>query len=456
MDISRRSLINATAAGAAAGALTATPERAQAAPLMSTLGRDAAQYGVRPNSPDDQTRALQKAIDAAANAQVPLALPPGTYRTGPLRLPNGAQLVGVRGASILKFTGGSSLLGSEGASGLAITNLTLDGGAIKLEDRRGLLHFLSGLDIRIQDCDIVGSGGNGIWLENIAGEISGNTIRKTMNTAVTSFDALGLLVAHNTIQDTSDNGIEILRNAPGHDGSIVVNNRIEDIKDGPGGSGQYGNAINAVRANNVIISGNRIRNCDFTGVRGNSASNIQILGNSVSNVQEVALYSEFAFEGAVMANNTVAVCATGVSVCNFNEGGRIATVHGNIIRNMLPRRTVGTAPAADAGIGIVIEADAAVTGNVIENAPMFGILAGWGRYLRDVSITGNVVRNAAIGIGVSAVPDAGTALVGNNLISGSSRAAIAGLDHAKVITEDLGAQGASRLAQIVLGVNAIR
>ena len=87
---------------------------------------------------------------------------------------------------------------------------------------------------------------------------------------------------------------------------------------------------------------------------------------------------------------------------------------------------------------------------------MFGILAGWGRYLRDVSITGNVVRNAAIGIGVSAVPDAGTALVGNNLISGSSRAAIAGLDHAKVITEDLGAQGASRLAQIVLGVNAIR
>lgn len=456
MDISRRSLINATAAGAAAGALTAAPERAHAAPLMSTLGRDATQYGVRPNSPDDQTRVLQRAIDAAANAQMPLALPPGVYRTGPLQLQNGGQLVGVRGATVLKFTGGSSLIGSEGTSSITLTNLTLDGGGIKLPDRRGLVHVLSGLDVRVQDCDIVGSGGNGIWFENVAGEVSGNTIRKIANTAFTSFDALGLLVAQNTIQDTSDNGIEILRNIVGDDGTMVVNNRIENIKAGAGGSGQHGNAINAFRAGNVMVSGNRIRNCDFSGVRGNSASNIHITGNSVSNVQEVALYSEFGFEGAVIANNTVDVCTVGVSVVNFNEGGRIATVHGNIIRNMLPRRTIGVAPADDAGIGIAIEADAAVTGNVIENAPMFGILAGWGKYLRDVTITGNVVRNASIGIGVSVVPEAGTALVSNNLISGSRRAAIAGLDHAKAVTGDLGAEGTSRFAQIVLGLNAVR
>lgn len=456
MEISRRNLINATAAGAAAGALTAAPERAHAAPLMSTLGRDATQYGVRPNSPDDQTRALQRAVDAATNAQMPLALPPGIYRTGPLRLSNGAQLVGVRGASVLKFTGGSSLVSSEGASGLSLTNLTLDGDGIKLEDRRGLVHFLSGLDVRVRDCDIVGSGGNGIWFENIAGDVSGNTIRKTANTAITSFDALGLLVAQNTIQDASDNGIEILRNIMGDDGTIVVNNRIEDIKAGAGGSGQHGNAINAFRAGNVMVSSNRIRNCDFSGVRGNAAANIHITGNSVSNVQEVALYSEFGFEGAVIANNTVDICTTGISVANFNEGGRMATVQANIIRNVLPRRTIGDAPAADAGIGIAIEADAAVTGNVIENAPMFGILAGWGKYLRDVTITGNVVRNAFIGIGVSVVPEAGTALVSNNLISGSGRAAIAGLDHARAVTGDLGAEGTSRFAQIVLGLNAVR
>lgn len=456
MDISRRSLINATAAGAAAGALTAAPERAHAAPLTSALGRDATQYGVRPNSPDDQTRTLQRAIDSAANAQMPLALPPGVYRTGPLRLSNGAQIIGVRGATILKFTGGSSLIESENASGLTVINLTLDGGGNKLADRRGLIHFLNGVDVRVQNCDIIGSGGNGIWFESIAGEVSGNTIRKTANTAFTSFDALGLLVAQNTIQDASDNGIEILRNALGDDGSIVVNNRIEDIKAGPGGSGQHGNAINAFRAGNVIVSGNRIRNCDYSAVRGNSASNIHITGNSVSDVREVALYSEFAFEGAVIANNTVDLCAVGVSVANFNEGGRMVTVHGNVIRNMLPKRPIGTAPDDDAGIGIVVEADAAVTGNVVENAPSFGIMAGWGKYLRDVTITGNVVRNAFIGVGVSVVSGAGSALVGNNLISGSGRAAIVGLDHAKVVTGDLGTEATSRFAQIVLGLNAVR
>ena len=456
MDISRRNLINATAAGAAAGAMAVAPERAQAAPLTSVLGRDATQYGVRPNSPDDQTRVLQLAIDSAANAQMPLALPPGIYRTGPLRLPAGAQMTGVRGATVLKFTGGSSLIESEGASGITVTGLTLDGGGIKLENRRGLIHLLNGVDVRVQDCDITGSGGNGIWFESIAGEVSGNTIRRTANTALTSFDALGLLVAQNTIQDAADNGIEILRNTLGDDGSIVVNNRIEDIKAGPGGSGQHGNAINAFRAGNVIVSGNRIRNCDYSAVRGNSASNIHITGNSVSDVREAALYSEFSFEGAVIANNTVDVCAVGVSVANFNEGGRIVAVHGNVIRNMLPKRPIGTAPDDDAGIGIVVEADAAVTGNVVENAPSFGIMAGWGRYLRDVTITGNVVRNAFIGVGVSVVSGAGSALVGNNLISGSGRAAIAGLDHAKIVTADLATEGTSRFAQIVLGLNAVR
>jgi uncharacterized secreted repeat protein (TIGR03808 family) len=143
-------------------------------------------------------------------------------------------------------------------------------------------------------------------------------------------------------------------------------------------------------------------------------------------------------------------------VANFNEGGRIAVVQGNIIRNILPKRPIGTAPDDDAGVGIVIEADAAVTGNVIENAPSFGIVAGWGKYLRDVAITGNVIRKAFIGIGVSVVPGAGTALVTNNLISGSARSAIVGLDHAKAVTDDLGKETASRFTQIVLGGNAIR
>lgn len=452
MDVNRRHLIGASAAGA----LAVSTDAARAAPLTSLLGRDAAQYGVRPGSPDDQTKNLQRAIDEAARAQVPLALPPGVYRTGMLRLQSGSQLVGVRGATKFVFNGGASILLGEGADSIGLTGITLDGASIPLPTRRGLVHCLGGRDVRITDCEITASGGNGIWFEQVSGDISGNIFTKIASTAVVSFDALGLIVSRNTISGTNDNGIEILRTAIGDDGTQVLDNRIEDIKAGPGGSGQYGNAINAFRAGNVIVRGNRIKNCDYSAVRGNSASNIQITGNSVSDVREVALYSEFSFEGAVIANNTVDGAAVGVSVCNFNEGGRIAVVQGNIIRNLLPKRPIGTAPDDDAGVGIYIEADSSVTGNVIENAPSFGIIAGWGKYLRDIAITGNVIRNAFVGIGVSVVPGAGTALVNNNMISEAPRGAVVGLDHARAVTTDLSAEGAQRYAQVVVGTNAVR
>ncbi|MBV9979838.1 TIGR03808 family TAT-translocated repetitive protein [Bradyrhizobium sp.] len=455
MELNRRHLMGASAAGMA-GTLAAIPTSAHAAPLASALGRDATRYGVRPGSPDDQTRALQRAIDEAARARVPLALPAGVYRTAALHLPDGAQLIGVRGATKLLFNGGASLLSAEGASNIALCNITLDGGGISLPARRGLVHWLSTRDIRITDCEITNSGGSAVWLEQVSGDISGNIISNTAVTAVVSFDAQGLIVSRNTITSTNVNGIEILRTAIGDDGTLVLDNRIEDIKAGPGGSGQYGNAINAFRAGNVIIRGNRIRNCDYSAVRGNSASNIQIVGNSISDVREVALYSEFSFEGAVIAGNTVDGAALGVAVCNFNEGGRLAVVQGNIIRNLLAKRPIGTAPDDDAGIGIYVEADTSVTGNVIENAPSFGIIAGWGKYLRDVAITGNVIRNTSAGIGISVVPGAGSALVNNNMISQTPRGAVVGLDHDNAITTDLSVEGAERYGQVIVGGNAVR
>ena len=453
MITDRRNLLNASALGAA-GVLIAS--RAEAAPLPSALGRDATQYGVRSNTQDDQTKLLQRAIDDATRLQAPLVLPPGNYRTGPLKLSRGSQLVGIRGATVLTSLGGGPLLSGEGADYLGLNGLTLDGNYATLPPRRGLIQFTQGNDIQIEDCTILKSGNAGIWLEQCAGAIRSNAFSDIATTAIVSFDGKGLLVAQNTISNTRSNGIEILRNAIGDDGTQVIDNRIEDIKAGPGGSGQYGNAINAFRAGNVIVSGNLIKNCDYSAVRGNSASNIHITGNSVSQVREVALYSEFAFEGAVIANNAVDGAAFGVSVCNFNEGGRIAVVQGNIIRNLIPRRPAGTIPDDEAGVGIYVEADATVSGNVVENAPAFGIIAGWGKYLRDVAITGNVVRNAFVGIGVSVMPGAGTALVSNNMISGAARGAVVGLDHAKPTTPDLAAKGAQSFAQIAVSGNVVR
>jgi uncharacterized secreted repeat protein (TIGR03808 family) len=459
MDFDRRYLLRlgATAAAAAAAEAAALPARAApAAPPISTLGLDAAHFGLRPGSPDDQSRVLQNAIDAAARAQAPLAIAPGIYRAGNLRLPAGAQLLGVRGATQIVLTNGPTLLAAARATHVTLSGLVLNGAKRPLGDQHGLVQLESCHAVRIVDCEILGSGGHGIRCVAVDGEVSGTTLSDIADVAILSYNAGGLLLAHNTIIGAGNNGIQIIRQETGDDGTIVVDNRIETVTNRSGGSGQYGNAVNAFRAANVIVRGNRIRGCAFSAVRGNTASNIQIDGNSISEAGEVAIYSEFGFEGAIIANNSIDGAAIGVSVTNFNEGGRLAVVQGNIIRNLLPQRPPGTDPGDAAGVGISVEADTAVTGNVIENAPFAGIMLGWGRYLRDVAATGNVVRNADIGIAVSVAPDAATALIAHNVITDFRRGAIVGMASAKAVTADLSQGGFESYAHLTVSGNRVR
>jgi uncharacterized secreted repeat protein (TIGR03808 family) len=446
MTIDRRTLL----AGIAA---TASPSFARAAGPISAFGIDAAQLGVRAGSPDDQTNALQRAIDQAAAARTPLALAPGVYRASDLALPAGSQIVGVRGATKLLSSRGRPLLTATQAEQVTLTGLVLDGAGAKLPDRLGLLSLMNGRGVKVTDCQVIGAGGHGISLEGIAGEISGTTVAGIADVAIISFDAKGLTITRNIVRDAGNNGIQILRQVAGEDGTMVLDNRIEDIRNVSGGSGQFGNAINAHRAGHVIVRGNRIRNCAFSAVRGNSASSIEITGNSCSELGEVALYSEFSFEGAVIANNTVDGAQIGVSVANFNEGGRIAVVQGNIFRNLSLRQ--GKNDPDSRAIGIYVEADTAVTGNVVENAAFAGVMAGWGRYLRDVTVTGNVVRTADIGVGVSVVPGAGGAVIADNMISAARRGAILGMDHLQVVSGDLTKDGTTRYAQLAITGNRV-
>jgi uncharacterized secreted repeat protein (TIGR03808 family) len=67
-----------------------------------------------------------------------------------------------------------------------------------------------------------------------------------------------------------------------------------------------------------------------------------------------------------------------------------------------------------------------------------------------------VIRNSFVGIGVSVVPGAGTALVHSNMIAEAPRGAVVGLDHARPVTTDLTGDGAQRYAQVAVGVNSVR
>jgi len=107
-------------------------------------------------------------------------------------------------------------------------------------------------------------------------------------------------------------------------------------------------------------------------------------------------------------------------------------------------------------VGIAVEADTAVTGNVVENATTAGIMLGWGHYLRDVAATGNVVRKADSGIAVSVVPGAGTALIANNVIAETMRGAIIGMARSMPVTGDLSRESGERFAHITLSGNRVR
>jgi uncharacterized secreted repeat protein (TIGR03808 family) len=434
-----------------AGALTGVI--ALDAPL-SAYGLDAVPLGVRPGAAEDQSRALQRALEQASRTRAPLMLAPGVYRVGDIRLPDGAQLFGVRGATRLVMTRAPSLLSAQGGDNITLSGLTLDGGDQPLPQNSGLVHFVEARGVRISDCTIEGAAGNGIALERCDGHVTGNTIVGASDTAMFCIDNSGLVITANRIRRSGNGGIRVWQSTKRHDGSLIADNTIEDTAARAGGTGENGNAINVFRAADVIVRSNTIRRAAFSAVRGNGASNIQIIGNNCAALVECAMYAEFDFEGAVIADNVIDGAENGIAVTNFNNGGRLGTVHGNLLRNINQRRP-GTPPEWS-GVGIGIEADTAVTGNVIENTIFAGIRAGWGPYLRNVTVSGNVVRNTGYGIAVSVVQGAGDAAISGNLISGAKLGAIVGMEWAKSATGDLTKDGVERYPQLTIANNQAR
>ena len=446
MPFDRRSLMSAGLAstGLAMGALV--PSAAAAGPRQNgtpaAAGAKAAELGLAPDAAGDQSRVLQAAIDKAAERGQVLALAPGRYLARGLRLKPGSQIAGVPGRTILSLSGpgAGALIVGEGVDGVRLSGLVFEGGGHTLAGpgALGLVALHRARHIRLNDLEVRGSTANGLVLAQCSGTVRDCRIAGMAQAAIFSLDAEGLEIVHNAIEDCANNGILVWRSKVDEDGTIVANNRIQRIRAEAGGSGQNGNGVNVYRAGNVLVSGNRITDCAYTAIRGNAASNIQMVANNCQRLGEVALYAEFGFEGALIAANLVDGAATGISVTNFNEGGRLAVVQGNLIRNLVRRETE---PVDKRGEGIAVEADAAVTGNTIENAPTVGILIGWGPYMREVVATSNVIRRSRVGIMISRDPAAGAALVAQNMISGHRDGAIRLMEKGVALGPDLARTG---------------
>lgn len=444
MPLTRRDLIT----GSVASVLAAPAAAAQTRPQ----GIDAARFGVRPNTDGDQTQALQKAIDEASRAQQPLWLGLGRYRTGPLRLATGLRILGANGETTLRLLQGPALFTAQDASNITLQGLTLDGQGAGLDSNGGLISFNAVSSLKIADCIIVNAGGNAVALRRSTGTVSGTTIRNSADNALFSLDGR-LTLRGNTIAKSGNGGIRVWQSAKRSDGSVIENNTIEDTQARGGGDGQNGNAINVYRAEGVTVRGNVIRRAAFTAVRGNAASHIVIRGNTCSDLGEVAIYSEFDFVDATIVDNIIDTAAMGIAVTNMDQGGHLAVVRGNVIRNMTNKRPQGGPDAY--GVGIGVEADTTVSGNVIENAPVMGIVVGSGKYLRDCKVITNTVRDAGIGVGVSVVEGAGKAEIASNVFSAIKGGAVVGMAWDKAVTGDLTRGGADKFPQLTIRDNKV-
>ncbi len=443
MPLDRRALVATGLAIAAMWPGVASAQRARRKEARDTIvparNAAAAEIGLFPDSTADQSRALQAAIDRSAERGAILTLPPGRILAREIKLRPRTVIAGHPGRSVIALSAPGRLLTAHAAHGARLSGITLDGNGHQLPDvdRAGLLTADVTRDLVLEDLVVMRSTAHGLLLTGSGGRITACRLGGIAAAGIFSIDATGLEIVHNQVADCANNGILVWRTKAGEDGTIVSGNRIERIRAENGGSGQNGNGVNVYRAGNVLVSGNRITDCAYTAIRGNAASNIQMVGNSCSRLGEVALYAEFGFEGALIASNLVESAATGISVTNFNEGGRLAVVHGNLIRNLVRREHE---PEDKRGEGIAVEADAIVTGNTIENAPTAGIVLGWGRYMRDVSATANVIRNTRVGIMVTRDPSAGTALIAQNLISGAKEGGVRLMDKGVLTGPDLARQ----------------
>jgi uncharacterized secreted repeat protein (TIGR03808 family) len=383
-----------------------------------------------------------------------LLVAPGRYRIGNVVLPENARLIGVPGATHFIAAQAGPLLVARRIKRVALSGVTLDGLDIRLGQRSGLLTAEEVLDFAVADCEFANAGSVGLTLNRCGGRIERSRFRSMRDAALFSLDSRGLSIEANAIEDCGNNGIQIWRSQPGDEQSLIRGNRLNRIRSDAGGDGPNGNGISLYRAGGVVIEGNTLRDCALSFIRNNSGSGVQILGNQGRRCGEVGLYSEFAFEGAIIANNLVEDCAQGANITNLDHGGRLSVFANNIVRNAQK----GYAPKGKelvGGIGVHVEAEAAVTGNVIENASEIGISLGWSWGMRNLAATGNMIRRTGIGVSVSLVPKERNALIANNVIAEAKFGAVVGTEYGKAVTGDLTKAQDARAAGVRVENNAV-
>jgi uncharacterized secreted repeat protein (TIGR03808 family) len=241
VHLNRRRVLSVLASSAAASIelnVTGTAAASRQGPPES---------GLRPGAAEDQSAALQRAINECARTRTPLVLAAGVYRVSNLTLPAGVHVSGTRGATTLTLSRpGASLITGSGSDTITLSGLIFDGRHNELPERGALVRLENCQSVKIAACAFTASAGSALIAIGSAGQLSDCTFTEIADVAVHVLDSLGFLIARNQIRDAGNAGIQVWRSRSGDDGTMIIDNRIEHVQNRLGGSGQYGNAIKCV------------------------------------------------------------------------------------------------------------------------------------------------------------------------------------------------------------------
>lgn len=438
MTVDRRAVMAATL-GLGAGLTAMASHATDAAAARRTGGNVRGQFlnvtsfGVSPTSGSEQTTAIQKAVDAAAAARVPLYFPAGVYLVARIRLRSTAILIGASGATSLRYIGQSSFIIGDDCREVRLEGLDFDGNRRPTapdEGGEGLITFRNVANFTIRDCRLRRALLNGVTARRSGGAISDTMFEDIGNIAVFSEDATGIAVTHTVQREIGNNGVVITRTQAGEEPSQIAFNRIERVRARAAGMGENGNAISVIRANGVMVTSNRVADCATSAVRLDAATNTQVLSNTCLRSGQTAIRAIGGSEGVVVGNNVVDGAAAGIAIDAGGDGSRLAIVQGNLVRNITLLR-------GSLGLGIVAEARTVISGNVVENTAGFGLQLGHGADMAELTATNNIIRSAPVGIAIAGEPEAGSVFVSANLVSGAADGAIRAMRDGQAMGPDL-------------------
>ncbi len=169
---------------------------------------DAVRYKTTSSAADRKSVSLQKMIDQAAAENVPVFLPPGTYKVSNLVLPENTRITGVPGASRIVCTGDGHLFSAQNIRRVELSNIVIDGQNRWLGDYAGALLQFTGVDeVLIDNCEIGGSRKHAVQLERCGGRIERSRISGAGQSGIYAVESNGLSITGNEVFDCGNGGI---------------------------------------------------------------------------------------------------------------------------------------------------------------------------------------------------------------------------------------------------------